>query len=638
MPAAQAPLPRSLDPLPEESLPGFLLRLTHRLDLTPHQLARRVTLIPPDDPHARVSAAHLLMMQSARLHAFAEVTRMTPADADALTLRPYADRYPALARALVRPGSIPRPRRLSQPWLLVNHSRYCPACLAGDGTPMQTRHDGPWKRQWRLAVVFACLDHWTFLRSECPRCRLPALSGRSGGPLALLPAANAPRLHPAQCRNWLDVCGKRAVCGHRLDGAEPAAAALTPELADLQNVLLDLLDGDEPAEVVSQRFADLQVSISLIQAGWPVAADLAPAATRAILEAHLAPQQQDGRSPGPAAESASSPPAGVWSAPPGDAIATAGLLFAAYHLLAQDSSGPRSALPQLLRSLPTRDDLRWGRTWPMLAHEASPSLRRQIDQVYRHRLSAEWIRQGAPTLPASKANTTQKLFAPSHTLTDFGIAPEHIPQSLPSSWLLAATLEDSEQALTSRRRLRRILPVHLVQAISDMNFLEAAAFLGIPTSWTTQGRLRVKPLNPYQDLKDRDLPATLKRLAEHVISQESIDYRARRMQFSRWSIDDRTWDELCRLHRRGRGPKPTERTRESASAFVWSYVTGSEFALAPVFQPPMRPHDRSHTDDLPHLTLLRRWESHEPPIPSASLCRTLEDHARHLIATVSHTP
>lgn len=638
MPAAQAPLPRSLEPLPEESLPGFLLRLTHRLDLTPHQLARRVTLIPPDDPHAKVSAAHLLMMQSARLRAFAEVTRMTPADADALTLRPYADRYPALARALVRPGKIPRPRRLSQPWLLMNHSRYCPACLAGDGTPIQTRHGGPWKRQWRLAVVFACLDHWTFLRSECPRCRLPALSGRSGSPLALLPAANAPRLHPAQCRNWAGGSGKREVCGHRLDGAEPAAAALTPELADLQTVLLDLLDGDEPAELASQRFADLQVAISLIQAGWPVAAELAPAETRAILEAHLAPQQQDGHSPDPAAESAGSPPAAAWSTPPGDTIATAGLLFAAYHLLAQDSSGPRSALPQLLRNLPTRDDLRWGRTWPMLAHEASPSLRRRIDRVYRHRLSAEWIRQGAPTLRASKANTTQKLFAPTHTLTDFGIAPERIPQSLPSSWLLAATLEDSEQALTSRRRLRRVLPVHLVQAISDMNFLESAAFLGIPTSWTTRGRLRVKPLTPYQDLKDRDLPATLRRLAEHVISQGSIDYRARRMQFSRWSIDDRTWDELCRLHRRGRGPKPTERTRECASAFVWSYVTGSEFALAPVFQPPMRPHDRSQTDDLPHLTLLRRWESQEQPIPSASLCRALEDHARQLIATVSHTP
>ncbi|MGR8007515.1 TniQ family protein [Streptomyces hypolithicus] len=80
MPAAREPLPRSLQPLPDESLPGFLLRLTHRLDLTPHQVARRVGLITPDDPHAKVPASHLLMIQSARLDAFAEATRMTPVD------------------------------------------------------------------------------------------------------------------------------------------------------------------------------------------------------------------------------------------------------------------------------------------------------------------------------------------------------------------------------------------------------------------------------------------------------------------------------------------------------------------------------------------------------------------------------
>ncbi|MGV9884087.1 hypothetical protein [Streptomyces sp. NPDC003006] len=171
-----------------------------------------------------------------------------------------------------------------------------------------------------------------------------------------------------------------------------------------------------------------------------------------------------------------------------------------------------------------------------------------------------------------------------------------------------------------------------------MNFLEAAAFLGIPTSWTTRGRLRVKPLNPYQDLKDRDLPATLKRLAEHVISQESIDYRARRMQFSRWSLEDRTWDELVRHHRQGRGPKPTERTQECASAFVWSCITGSEFALAPVFQPPMRPHDRTLSMDMLHLTLLQRWESQEQPVPFAGLCWALEDLARQVVAAISHTP
>jgi hypothetical protein len=33
------PLPRSLDPLPAESLPGYVLRLAHRLDMSPGRLA-----------------------------------------------------------------------------------------------------------------------------------------------------------------------------------------------------------------------------------------------------------------------------------------------------------------------------------------------------------------------------------------------------------------------------------------------------------------------------------------------------------------------------------------------------------------------------------------------------------------------
>lgn len=126
-----------------------------------------------------------------------------------------------------------------------------------------------------------------------------------------------------------------------------------------------------------------------------------------------------------------------------------------------------------------------------------------------------------------------------------------------------------------------------------MNLLDAAAFLGIPTSWTTQSPLRIKPLDPHHDLKNRDLSATLRLLAQHVLGQEKVDYRAHRMQFARWSIDDRIRDELRRHRPPGRGRKPNEHTRECASAFVWSYITGSEFARAAVFQPPMRPHERT---------------------------------------------
>ncbi|MER6897832.1 hypothetical protein, partial [Amycolatopsis sp. NPDC000740] len=37
---AARPLPRSLDPLPDGSLVGFLLRLSHRLEIPPNRLAR----------------------------------------------------------------------------------------------------------------------------------------------------------------------------------------------------------------------------------------------------------------------------------------------------------------------------------------------------------------------------------------------------------------------------------------------------------------------------------------------------------------------------------------------------------------------------------------------------------------------
>ncbi|MGW5446809.1 TniQ family protein [Streptomyces asiaticus] len=141
MPTARDPLPRSLRPLPDESLPGFLLRMAHRLDLTPDQVALRVGLTTPKYAHAKVSASHLLMMDEARLKDFSRVARITPEEADSLTLRSYSDRYPALTQMLPSPGKAMRPRK--EPWVLRNHSRYCPRCLAGDGTPIQNLHGGP---------------------------------------------------------------------------------------------------------------------------------------------------------------------------------------------------------------------------------------------------------------------------------------------------------------------------------------------------------------------------------------------------------------------------------------------------------------------------------------------------------------
>ncbi len=55
-----SPLPRSLDPLPDESLPGYLLRLAHRLGLAPARIMQLTGLTASRD--GRQPARRSLML------------------------------------------------------------------------------------------------------------------------------------------------------------------------------------------------------------------------------------------------------------------------------------------------------------------------------------------------------------------------------------------------------------------------------------------------------------------------------------------------------------------------------------------------------------------------------------------------
>ena len=52
-----SPLPRSLDPLPAESLPGYLLRLAHRLGLAPARIMQLTGLTASRDGRLRPAGA-----------------------------------------------------------------------------------------------------------------------------------------------------------------------------------------------------------------------------------------------------------------------------------------------------------------------------------------------------------------------------------------------------------------------------------------------------------------------------------------------------------------------------------------------------------------------------------------------------
>ncbi|WP_406099736.1 TniQ family protein [Streptomyces canus] len=165
------PLPRSLIPLPGESLHGLILRLSHRLDQAPGHILWRTGLTPGRRSTGLAPKRLLLMLDPNEQQRFAAATRLDPETVDQLTLRPYFAAHPSLAEAMARTGRNPRQRFIPPTWLLFANPRHCPKCLAGDSSEIQRRHGGAWKLQWHLPIVFACLEHRVFLQHRCPACR-----------------------------------------------------------------------------------------------------------------------------------------------------------------------------------------------------------------------------------------------------------------------------------------------------------------------------------------------------------------------------------------------------------------------------------------------------------------------------------
>ncbi|MFC9627613.1 TniQ family protein [Streptomyces sp. NPDC056930] len=228
-------LPRSLSPLRGEHLHGFILRLAHRLDLKPMVLLQQTGLVGPRSHSA--AARQMFMLERDELAAFCATTGMSTQDADALTFRPHVNTYTPVAEALLGMRSLsPAPCGVFPVWLLTTSTRYCPSCLAGDGSAIQQRHGGPWKLAWRMAANFACLEHRTFLRTTCPACELPAQSIR-GNSRRLIVEPHAEPLHPAQCRNVVDP--GQGPCGAQLDTADLTDSDIpSDDLLDLQQRLL----------------------------------------------------------------------------------------------------------------------------------------------------------------------------------------------------------------------------------------------------------------------------------------------------------------------------------------------------------------------------------------------------------------
>ncbi|MFF7793474.1 TniQ family protein [Streptomyces sp. NPDC007991] len=86
------PLPRSLEPLSGESLVSYLLRLGHRLGLSPLHLIRAADWIKQGNPN-HFPGSLLLDLPKPQTEAFARLTGQTAREVSALTLTQWRDRY-----------------------------------------------------------------------------------------------------------------------------------------------------------------------------------------------------------------------------------------------------------------------------------------------------------------------------------------------------------------------------------------------------------------------------------------------------------------------------------------------------------------------------------------------------------------
>jgi len=199
MPAPR-PLSRSLVPIPGESLPGFLLRLSCRLGLPPARLARLTGLAPAGHSGASLPVTLLAGIPELASRTFTFMTRLDDGCAAQLGMSARQGRYPPL---VVTENTAPSRRRLNGQLILASVRRYCPGCLAGDGSAIQESFGGPWLKDWHLPVVFACPAHQRLLEHICPGCGQVVRGHRPGAQFSLLPATRVAGLHPAQCRTEL---------------------------------------------------------------------------------------------------------------------------------------------------------------------------------------------------------------------------------------------------------------------------------------------------------------------------------------------------------------------------------------------------------------------------------------------------
>ena len=548
MPAPR-PLPRSLVPIPGESLPGFLLRLSCRLNQPPARIAELTGLAPDRTSGARIPVILLAGIPETDSCTFTRMTRLTGAQAAQLGMGTWHERYPPV---IASPESKARgARRLDGRLILAPAARYCPECLAGDGSAIQESFGGPWLKAWHLPVVFACPAHKRLLEHLCPGCGQVIRGRRPGRNAALLPAMLAADLHPAQCRTEIaQGMGRRpACCGTRLDQDSQRRPA-GPGLIALQDKILGLLDPDGPAATLSagmpappaSYFSDLRALALLACSTWPAARHLSPDEDAAsAIDQHIDSLQEQAAarhagSPGDASRTRAD-----FTFPPADAAASGGLTHIADRILTGSRDDVREQLVLLL-PFGTRNagQSRWGLSMTRMAISCSEGLQAAYAPVLR-----------TFTKTGGSRGRRDAVLRPGR----WGL--ENIPAFLPQDWYARHFMPI---AGVSDRFIRRTAALRLVQMVAGGSLSDAAQLLGIASAgnalpgygiYTGAGHVHSGARKQHGPLSFENALEALTRELDNPATP-LVDYQARRQALGTWCIDEDTWTR----HHRPPAPRP----------------------------------------------------------------------------------
>ncbi|MFG2960882.1 TniQ family protein [Streptomyces sp. NPDC048291] len=610
------PLPRSLNPMPGEVLPSYLLRLSYRLSVKPLDLAEHCGLLGAS--RVTFPSRHLIQLAPETAEALARSCRLSVAEVHDLTLDRQAPGFPPL-----RLNYLGRKRTfetiVAEGWSFTRFSRYCPQCLSD---PEHGSMTTCWPGIWRLPIAFACPLHHRYLDWRCPDCGNPAFSAGITAAGRWRPAQLIPNpttvLHPAQCRSRIydrdHINRPPPACGYRLDHHLSPAIRPSPDVLHLQQELLDLVTvptGPHQAVSAHEQFADLRAAMLLICGTWPAAGQLLPRAAHLdVIDTDI--DQRLRRLT--ARNKKVTHVARTLDTPPPESIACAALMRLARQVL---ESPDRAEHIDALISHCTRQ-------WPG---------RGKLLRLEPH--CSDGLRTAfKPRLDGLRPVTIDYLaFFPQTASHQGKLDAAAIPQRPPDAWM------EPLQALSAPiRPLRRDAAIRLVQMAHGGTRREATLHLGFPASvgMNTSAQLR-----SWQSAGDnaRKYAHALDRLADQLAAVGTrIDYRHRRDRLHDWTLPPDDWKKITETV--ARQMKPTrshlirwDRARHTAaSAIIWAQVTQGEWQWAPMLQnrPDVRPFEikraRFDTSEL----MLPVIASREPDRLARLLHGALHEHANRL--------